>query len=98
MRRTVFVWMAAPFLLAACETINLGGNAPSDGFIANLPEGVIALVALGQDLTAVRIDPVDGCYVYRHAGPVETTFLPLRSKNGRPICSVAPAPAVPVAG
>ena len=98
MRRSAFVWMAAPLLMAACETVNFGGNAPSDGFIAELPEGVIALVGPTQDLTAVRIDPVDGCYVYRHVGPVETTFLPLRAKNGRPICSQAPVAATPVTG
>ncbi|WP_300514225.1 hypothetical protein [Aliiroseovarius sp.] len=59
----------------------------SGGFIMELPEPVLEIVAPNQDLTAVRIDPEDGCYVYRHVGPVETTFLPLRSKRGRPICT-----------
>lgn len=77
----------APFLLAACvETQN--GDAPSP-FIQEVPEGVLSIAAGGQDLTAMKIDPIDGCYTYRHIGPVETTFLPLRAKNGRPICTRA---------
>jgi len=50
---------------------------------------VVAAVSPRQDLRFVRIDPIDGCYVYRHTGPVETTFLPLRTVNGNPICSRA---------
>jgi len=45
------------------------------------------VAAQNQDLTAVKIDPTNGCYVYRYRGPVETTFLPLRAENGRPICT-----------
>jgi hypothetical protein len=80
----------AMFLLAACE--NVAGNSAdlSGQFIKELPEGVLAIAAPYQDLKAVRIDPTDGCYVYRHVGPVETTFLPLRTVNGRPICARAP--------
>nr|WP_232222872.1 hypothetical protein [Sulfitobacter guttiformis] len=62
-------------------------QSPSDDFFTELPEGVLAIAAKNQDLTSVRIDPADGCYVYRYVGPVETTFLPLRADNGRPICS-----------
>ena len=29
----------------------------------------------------------DGCYWYRHVGPVETTMLPLRTVDGRRICA-----------
>ena len=64
------------------------GNT-SDGYLKTLPEGLLAIVADNQDLNTVRIDPVDGCYVYRYVGPVETTFLPLRAKSGSPICSRA---------
>ena len=31
--------------------------------------------------------PEDGCYWYEHVGPVETTMLPLRTAEGRPICT-----------
>lgn len=77
-------------LLAACGNIEGGNGDPSSQLIVGLPEGVVAIAAPYQDLSAVRIDPSDGCYVYRHAGPVETTFLPLRTVEGRPICTRDP--------
>ncbi|MCA0871404.1 hypothetical protein LCL97_11250 [Seohaeicola saemankumensis] len=55
-----------------------------------MPDNIRAIAAPHQDLTAVRIDPADGCYNYRHDGPVEVTYIPLRSVNGNPICSRAP--------
>ena len=79
--------------LAACGDLPGANSDQTDGFIQNLPEGVLAIAAPYQDLQAVRINPVDGCYVYRHVGPVETTFLPLRSVSGRPICTRASEPA-----
>jgi hypothetical protein len=82
--------------LAACDDLPGMNSAPSDGFIQELPEGVLSIAAPDQDLTAVKIDPADGCYVYRYAGPVETTLLPLRTRDGRPICTqVATAPTSP---
>lgn len=75
--------------LAACQTTTDVGAGPDAGLIAEVPEAVSSIAAAGQDLTALRIDPIDGCYTYRHVGPVETTFLPLRSKEGRPICTRA---------
>ncbi|WP_415922215.1 hypothetical protein [Tateyamaria sp. SN6-1] len=95
MFRTATVLGCAAVLLAACdETVGgAGGN-----FINPLPEEIVDLAGPNQDLKAVRVDPVDGCLVYRHVGPVETTFLPLRAKSGAPICTrqpeaEAPAPA-----
>ena len=74
---------------AACTpTTNAGGG--STQFLAEVPEGVRAEAAPFQDLTAVQLRPEDGCYWYRHTGPVETTFLPLRTVEGRPICTRAP--------
>ncbi len=78
----------AALSLAACaetggETTATGGRA-----VTELPEGVMAIVAPGQNLSSVEIDP-SGCSVYRYAGPVETTYLPLRSTTGRPICTRA---------
>ena len=75
----------ATMLLASCETSGSGNGA---GTVA--PEAVQAIAAPNQDLDHVRIDPVDGCYTYRHVGPVETTFLPLRTTEGSPICSRQP--------
>ena len=88
MRRSAIMWIGGPLLLAACATTT--SNTSPEGYIAELPEGVLAIAAPYQDLSAVRIDPVDGCYVYRHVGVVETTFLPLRTRDGRPICTRAP--------
>ncbi|MBK0326939.1 hypothetical protein I5535_06475 [Rhodobacteraceae bacterium F11138] len=80
----------ATLLLSACENYEGGNAGPSNTFIGNVPEGVAEIAAPYQDLSRVRIDPADGCYVYQYVGPVETTFLPLRSKDGRPICARAP--------
>lgn len=90
------VWFAgaAVLLLAACNGIPSGSTDRAAGFMTNVPERVIEIASPDQDLTRVRIDPVDGCYVYRYVGPVETTLLPLRTRDGRPICSrPAEAPA-----
>lgn len=97
MRKPVWFLGGAAFLLAACDATIGGGSGVSGGFITELPEGVLALAAPYQDLSSVRIDDADGCYYYRHVGPVETTFLPLRAKNGRPICTRAPGEPAPSA-
>lgn len=75
--------------LGACVPIEQSAGVPSIQFISEVPESVLAIAAEGQDLKALKIDPVDGCYTFQHVGPVETTFLPLRAKNGRPICTRA---------
>lgn len=46
-----------------------------------------------QDLSDVRVDQRDGCLVYLHRGPVETTYLPLRNRADRPICTELETPA-----
>lgn len=83
------VWLVGctALLVSACGDVQSTNRSPTEGFFKELPEGVLAIAAKNQDLTSVRIDPADGCYVYRYVGPVETTFLPLRANNGRPICS-----------
>ncbi|WP_224823961.1 hypothetical protein [Cognatishimia sp. MH4019] len=83
------VWFAgaAVLLLAACDGMPMGSGGSASGFMTNVPERVIEIAAPNQDLTRVKIDSVDGCYVYRYVGPVETTLLPLRTREGRPICS-----------
>lgn len=72
--------------LAGCET-----PVTTEGYLQELPEGLTEVVAPNQNLATVQINPEDGCYWYRHDGPVETTMLPLRANNGRPICTKAPA-------
>lgn len=68
-------------LLSGCVATTGTGNGP-----APLSEAVLAVVGPNQDLTTARLLPEDGCYWYEHAGPVETTLIPLLSKSGRPIC------------
>ena len=72
-------------VLAACAPTT-SATTPA-GFIGTLPEGVAAMAAPGQDLTAVELREDDNCYWYRYVGPVETTMLPLRTVNGNPICA-----------
>lgn len=73
-------------LLAACAAQPGGPVDPQSGFISQLPPKVIELADPSQDLTAVQLNPEDNCYWYRYDGPVETTMLPLRTREGRPIC------------
>lgn len=93
MYKTASLMAAAALALTACEELENGSRG---GFVT-LSENVIDIAAPNQDLRAVRVNAEDGCYEYRHIGPVETTFLPLRTKQGRPICTqveeAAPAKA-----
>lgn len=82
--------MAAALLgLAACAPSPTATNA--SGNLVKLPEEVAALAAPHQDLTAVRLNPDDNCFWYQHVGPVENTFLPLRTPAGQPICAAPKA-------
>lgn len=90
MKYRVFFVCGAISAFSACASLSPQDDVPTDPFIDELPVPVLAIVAPFQDLSAVKIDPSDGCYLYRHAGPVETTFLPLRTIGGRPICTVLP--------
>jgi hypothetical protein len=56
---------------------------------APVPEAVVQIAAPYQDLTTARLRAEDGCYWYLHSGPVETTLLPLRTVEGRPICTAS---------
>ena len=75
--------------LGACSIPVAPVNDKSTGFINELPEGVARIAAPYQNLQEVILKPEDGCYWYRHVGPVETTMLPLRTVQGRPICTEA---------
>lgn len=77
-----FLTVAAFAITACAERPGIEGNP----FIEELPANVTEIAAANQDLQQVVLLPEDNCYWYNHAGPVETTLLPLRSKDGRPIC------------
>lgn len=76
-----------PFLLAGC--VATGSGASGQAELPPLPEQVIAVAAPWQNLATARLMEADGCYWYEHEGPVETTLLPLRTPEGRPICTAA---------
>lgn len=80
-----------PLLAIGCSGPLDGLSGRSSGAAGNVPEGVAAIAAPYQDLRTARVRPEDGCYWYSHAGPVETTLLPLRTVDGRPICAVTEA-------
>ncbi len=74
-------------LLGACASTPTSQEGAIPGLVDELPEAVAAIVDTEQDVSVVRISPEDGCYWYQWAGPVETTFLPLRTFDGRMICT-----------
>ena len=79
-------------LTAGCAVQPTGpGDVAKQG--GNVPEAVIAMAAPDQDVATARLVPEDGCYWYRHVGPVETTMLPLRTVDGGTICNRRATPA-----
>jgi hypothetical protein len=80
--------------LTACTPTTTASPAADPNFLEVVPEAVLAAAAPFQDLSAVQLREEDGCYWYRHTGPVETTFLPLLTRQGRPICTRTPGEAV----
>ncbi len=74
-------------MLSACAAPVGGISDEPSRFLQELPESVMAIAAPYQNLRAVVLQPEDGCYWYEHVGPVETTMLPLRTAEGRPICT-----------
>ncbi|MBO9467201.1 hypothetical protein J7443_18305 [Tropicibacter sp. R15_0] len=69
--------------LGACTNTS---STPGGSMTYPLSEEVAALAAPSQDLSTARLREEDNCYWYLHAGPVETTLLPLRTNGGNPIC------------
>ncbi len=78
------------FLGACAATGPIETSLDSPGFIEELPEQVLAVVGPNQNLRTVRVLPDDGCYWYEWSGPVETTYLPLNTTEGRQICTRPP--------
>lgn len=88
-----FLEFFVPKLMAIFAMLSVGACTATGGSGAMrvganaLPEGVVARAAPWQDLTSAALLPADNCYWYLHQGPVETTMLPLRTVEGRPICA-----------
>lgn len=87
MKRFFAVMLLSTLSLGACTEFEGVETPPGSILVREVPESVAALAAPQQDLSTVIVNEADGCFLYRYTGPVETTFLPLRSKEGRPICS-----------
>jgi len=96
MTRHVAHCAAASLLLAACAAPVDPGPA-GGGALRAVPDTVRELAAPYQDVSTARVLEQDGCYWYRHVGPVETTLLPLRTAEGRRICARPPQEAAPEA-
>ena len=79
--------LAATLLLGACSMTLFGEQQANGSRNPELPDSVASIAAPNQDLRSARLRPEDGCYWYQYAGPVETTLLPLRTADGRPICT-----------
>ncbi|MGR3836780.1 MAG: hypothetical protein ACU0A2_00360 [Cognatishimia sp.] len=67
--------------LTACADSSSSGNA------GPASDRLREVAAPGQDLSRVKVDAANGCYVYEYRGPVETTYLPVRTRDGRPVCT-----------
>lgn len=76
----------AVLVLGACTAEMAETSSVETGFVKELPETVRAVAAPFQNLQSVQLFEEDNCYWYLHNGPVESTFLPLRTTDGRPIC------------
>lgn len=79
--------LTATLMLGACSASLTAIPEAANPQIGELPESVASIADPNQDLRSARLRPEDGCYWYRHTGPVETTLLPLRTVDGRPICT-----------
>lgn len=78
--------ISAALVLAACTEAG-GPTVGTSGGAITIPDQVVAIAAPYQDLATARLRAEDGCFWYMHAGPVETTLIPLRTVQGNPICS-----------
>lgn len=87
MTKPLILLAALPFALTACDASM--ATAPTGTTSTTVPENIAALAAPNQNLSTARVDEATGCYVYLHRGPVESTYLPLRTADGRPICTEA---------
>lgn len=88
-RRLTPAGLPCAVLLPAALSGCVAATGAQDGELPSLPEEVVAVAAPWQDLASARLMPEDGCYWYEHRGQVETTLLPLRTPEGRPICAPA---------
>lgn len=84
MIKTMTLAVVAIVALSACA------GAPAVDTNANtdliIPPELVNLAAPNQDISTARVLPDDRCYWYEHRGRVETTLLPVMTRDGRRIC------------
>ncbi|MBF9035645.1 hypothetical protein HKCCE2091_15460 [Rhodobacterales bacterium HKCCE2091] len=73
------------FGIAGLLSLSACVGAPYQDGPIELSEDVLAVVAPNQDLATVRVQS-DGCYWWLYEGPVEATYIPLETRDGRMIC------------
>lgn len=91
MARKFFLFGFVILGLTACAEQSWDA-ANDDGTLIVVPESVVNLAAPYQNTSTVKLDPETNCFWYLHRGPVEDTFLPLRTAKGNPICAPKPEP------
>lgn len=83
-------WAIVMMTLAGLAACTDGEDyASSNGSARQASPQLAELAAPGQDLSRVKLDPSNGCFLYRYRGPIETTYLPVRTRQGNPICAKA---------
>ena len=85
--------VACLLTLGACSLPASHASGPETGLPEAQTVQLRAMAAPYQDVESTVLRPEDGCYWYRHVGPVETTMLPLRTPEGRTICTERTAQA-----
>ena len=86
MQPKAITFIASALALIGCATTP---TLDADGAYTELPEPLLALAAPYQNLNKVRLNQTDNCFWYLHDGPVERTWLPLRTPQGNPICQAS---------
>jgi len=86
LQRKFIIAFAMSVLVGGCTAVG-GADGVASQQPEAVPEAVVEMAAPYQDVSTARVLPEDGCYWYSHSGPVETTLLPLRTVDGRPICT-----------
>ncbi len=81
--KLIYTLIAVLTLLGACVPYT---PSTPEGETVSLPPEVLAVLAPGQAIDTARIES-DGCYWVEHRGPVETTYIPLKTRDDRLVCT-----------
>ena len=87
----MFCAVAATSTMAACagigpETVVPPAAPEVPSVEQQIRDQIVARAAPNQDIATARLRPDDNCFWVRYVGPVETTELPLLTKEGRHLC------------